>query len=187
MTFAGLAGFSAGFLSKALLQRRHQVDHIAGRDLRRLRLVDPFALELCVDHRAQPGLVAVLQIGWIVFPGLTLNELRGELHHLRVDLHPGQVLEQLLRTVEIPVLMKRVRHQTVAHGPQRDRPLPLRDHHPRQRSLAGLRDGLPQDRIDVASQPCRQAPRNSWRRNTSGRWSRRRRTSRPSSPMNSRP
>jgi hypothetical protein len=70
-----LAGCFAGVAGEAFLQRRDQVDHVAavGRlPVFRLRIL---TLRLRLDHRPQPRLVAVLDVGWIVRAGLPLDQL----------------------------------------------------------------------------------------------------------------
>ncbi len=64
---------------------------------------------------------------------------------------PAEALEQVLRAVEVPLLVERVRHQSVASRPDRNRALSLRDHHAGKGGLAGLGDSLAQHGIDIAA------------------------------------
>src|SRR5262249_41150093 len=71
--------------AQALLQRRHQVDHlgvVVGR-LHRLHLP---ALALLLDERADRVLVAVVEFAGVEVARLLVDDLLGDLQHLRVGL-----------------------------------------------------------------------------------------------------
>jgi hypothetical protein len=56
----------------------------------------------------QPRLVAILVVRGVVFRGLTIDQLLGELNHPRVCLDLGHVIENLLGIIDIPLPVQRV-------------------------------------------------------------------------------
>src|SRR3984957_8921365 len=72
---------AAGF--EALLEGSHEVDDL-GVVVRRLRRLDRFALAFLLDQGAQGVLVAVAELAGIEVAGLLLDDLLGDLQHLRI-------------------------------------------------------------------------------------------------------
>ena len=66
---------------QALLQRIHQIDHVA-RPLLALGYFQRFAGGLAADQRLQGVLVLVLEFGWIEMPGLLIEDMASELDHV---------------------------------------------------------------------------------------------------------
>ena len=54
--------------------------------------------------------LAILGVRWVV-RGLAIDQLFGELHHLRVCLDLGYVIENLLGVVDVALLVERMRNK----------------------------------------------------------------------------
>ncbi|MBN9560443.1 MAG: hypothetical protein J0H14_06890 [Alphaproteobacteria bacterium] len=70
-----MEGCFAGVAGEAFLQRRDQVDHVATIGRLPVFRLQTLALRHRLDHRPQPRLAAVLDVGWIVRAGLPLDQL----------------------------------------------------------------------------------------------------------------
>src|SRR5262249_14163633 len=74
-----------GSCTQTLLERRHEVDGLVV-VLGRLRWLDRLALALLLDQGAQRVLVAVIELAGVDLARLLLDDLLGDLQHLRIRL-----------------------------------------------------------------------------------------------------
>ena len=129
-------------LRQALLQRIHQVHHVAA--LRRRRDDRLVALQLLLDHRHQRGLVAILVGLGIELRRLLRDQRLGELQHLGVRLHVGDLVEIGRGGAHLVRRAQRADEHPLVARPDRHHPLPARQHQPRDGELARLAHRLAQ-------------------------------------------